>query len=716
MRVLAEENFEKEVKENFLFQFFVPKAGVYFIEISASAKSWWQNLLKFRSFFRDDDLALKIDESGFDKLSGKRGIFDGEAAWNGNKLKSLEQTIVFLLPLGAGAHKIQFFSDQRPVLKKIIVYESGRNILYSPSPASPRDGNRRPWLTFAFKDLVIKNLKVKAKADADKDDSDIKLVINGQVEKNEESKSHHGWYWCGRVLKGKAKIFDKSFNRSEGSARFIEFWTDGMPLLEEIKMRVTEKGVEKTGRVVVRKDIVGSGLSEVNLRAAADENGDITGKIKTGEEVLIDEIAVSGSNVAGMLSNNWHGVYYNGMSGYVHSSLIELAGQERKRITDFIQTKAGELGIDKNLALNLAYCESKWLPFAISETGNKGIFELGGDTIIEINGKLGGNIRDPYDPWQNIDGGLKYLRFLLERYKDTENSLEKSITAWSRGPDRVPYNKPFVYAEQSRGAQALLDGVLKSKAGENILKALGALVVFLILGFGAIAFASSGDNARERLWYLKLERGVELGLEHAAWLVDIGEVDLADFEDDFDLDGEFEKVQFFVFPSNVDDGYFTRVFLSATEYFDVDGIFIEGKGLDLNGGGEKELFVRTVKDDIFNLYIFSLRDKKLRLFPVYDNEITRENVKSIKSKFRIENTRTGDGDGNEAVAFIAKRANYKGEYCDWYNTLEYYEWNGVGFEKSRTEAEPLFPEGHCAAPSSRPELYGPAPTIQWSVN
>ncbi|MFH1048731.1 MAG: hypothetical protein V1732_03645, partial [Patescibacteria group bacterium] len=60
--------------------FEIPEDGIYFIEIIASAKSWWQNLKSLKSFFNDDDLAVKIDDIEFPKLNGKKGLFDGEAA------------------------------------------------------------------------------------------------------------------------------------------------------------------------------------------------------------------------------------------------------------------------------------------------------------------------------------------------------------------------------------------------------------------------------------------------------------------------------------------------------------------------------------------------------------------------------------------------------------------------------------------------------------
>lgn len=66
MRLIKKEKFDKQFKEDFSYSFDVKKSGPHLIKIIASAKSWRQNLLKFKSFFKDDDLTLKIDGAAGD--------------------------------------------------------------------------------------------------------------------------------------------------------------------------------------------------------------------------------------------------------------------------------------------------------------------------------------------------------------------------------------------------------------------------------------------------------------------------------------------------------------------------------------------------------------------------------------------------------------------------------------------------------------------------
>jgi len=87
MQFIRQEKFNKTIKENFNYSFEAKQDGLYLIEIIASCKSWKQNLIKFISFFKDDDLTVKINNTKFSKLNSKRGLFNSEVAWNGNNLK-----------------------------------------------------------------------------------------------------------------------------------------------------------------------------------------------------------------------------------------------------------------------------------------------------------------------------------------------------------------------------------------------------------------------------------------------------------------------------------------------------------------------------------------------------------------------------------------------------------------------------------------------------
>jgi hypothetical protein len=253
MKIIKEEKLNKTIKKKeFKWNFEIEEDGIYGIEITALAKSWQQNFPSLKFFFGDDDLTIKIDNLDFPRKSGKRGLFDGEIAWNGNNLKGLKKTDLFLIKLDSGNHTLIFLADQKPKIEIIKIYKlvlskvegiNEEEISYLPKDNYPiQDGNRRQWLTIVLCNLFLKSLFIKASVKKreryqifNRDDEDLKLIINNQIQKNQEPKSHKYWYWCGRILKGKTKIFEKELNLKPGLL-YLELWADRSPEIEEIKI------------------------------------------------------------------------------------------------------------------------------------------------------------------------------------------------------------------------------------------------------------------------------------------------------------------------------------------------------------------------------------------------------------------------------------------------------------------------------------------------
>ena len=71
--------------------------------------------------------------------------------------------------------------------------------------------------------------------------------------------------------------------------------------------------------------------------------------------------------------------------------------------------------------------ESSYDPIALSEDGAMGLMQLMPETARRFQ------VDDPYDPAANLDGGARYLRFLLDLFDD----LKLALAAYNAGENAV---------------------------------------------------------------------------------------------------------------------------------------------------------------------------------------------------------------------------------------------------------------------------------------
>ena len=105
-----------------------------------------------------------------------------------------------------------------------------------------------------------------------------------------------------------------------------------------------------------------------------------------------------------------------------------LSAQQKLQVQALISKVAVEQGIDERLLKAVVQAESDFNPDEVSHTGAMGLMQLMPDTAKELG------VVDPFNPYQNLTGGSKYLKQMLTRFNG-DTSL--ALAAYNAGPGAV---------------------------------------------------------------------------------------------------------------------------------------------------------------------------------------------------------------------------------------------------------------------------------------
>lgn len=118
----------------------------------------------------------------------------------------------------------------------------------------------------------------------------------------------------------------------------------------------------------------------------------------------------------------------------------------RHGLGDIIHRYARIYNIEEALVRAVIKVESDFDPRAISAKGAQGIMQLIPETAREMK------VQNPLDPEQNIRGGSRYLRQMLNRF---DGNLELALAAYNAGPSAVeraggipPYPETVNYVDR----------------------------------------------------------------------------------------------------------------------------------------------------------------------------------------------------------------------------------------------------------------------------
>jgi len=120
--------------------------------------------------------------------------------------------------------------------------------------------------------------------------------------------------------------------------------------------------------------------------------------------------------------------------------------ERKKKLVELITTLAPRFSIEPRLALAIATTESNFNPNATSPKNAMGVMQLIPETASRFN------VKDTFDPVENIKGGLSYLRWLLAYYRGNVALAVAGYNAGEGAVDRYrgvpPYKETQNYVKR----------------------------------------------------------------------------------------------------------------------------------------------------------------------------------------------------------------------------------------------------------------------------
>ncbi len=142
--------------------------------------------------------------------------------------------------------------------------------------------------------------------------------------------------------------------------------------------------------------------------------------------------------------------------------------------------------ISPRLARAVARQESDWNPHAVSSAGAMGLMQLMPGTARDLG------VRNPFDPQQNVRGGVEYLKAMLRRF---HGNRRLSLAAYNAGPGAVEAAGGHVppYPETRAYVRTILDHLHHSHPARHASAAAHppAIPVHESLSHGVLLFSNT---------------------------------------------------------------------------------------------------------------------------------------------------------------------------------------------------------------------------------
>jgi soluble lytic murein transglycosylase-like protein len=118
-------------------------------------------------------------------------------------------------------------------------------------------------------------------------------------------------------------------------------------------------------------------------------------------------------------------------------------------IDQYVSDTAARYQVDPLLVRSVIQVESNYDPLAVSRKGAQGLMQLMPQTARRFS------VKNSFDPFENIDGGVRYLKYLLTLFGDQQSPETLALAAYNAGEGAVlrhggvpPYRETAQYVRK----------------------------------------------------------------------------------------------------------------------------------------------------------------------------------------------------------------------------------------------------------------------------
>lgn len=161
--------------------------------------------------------------------------------------------------------------------------------------------------------------------------------------------------------------------------------------------------------------------------------------ISTVSEIKEEKSAENPSeNINSASKPNWNPFQFLDKTGVLSVSR-QIYGRERQKIEQSIRKAAEKYDLPPGLIKGIIRAESNFNVKAVSRAGARGLMQLMPATAKELG------VKNPFNIDQNIDGGSRYFRRMLDNFGD---DIRLALAAYNAGPQAVKkYGYPVPFQE-----------------------------------------------------------------------------------------------------------------------------------------------------------------------------------------------------------------------------------------------------------------------------